>query len=152
MTIKEAKLSKKEKDANIIESILSEYSDDVENNIKDPKRETVWIPGFMFIYSDEHWVYDIDYSLVESKFNRMISLRILQDVLEAGIKKVIVGAGSQSVWSKDHVYKGSFEWGEGFNMISENPELTEKDVEKILTKKAIEEYKIDMKERETKNK
>lgn len=139
--IKEVKLSKKEKEANIIEEVLLKWSDDVENNIKDPKRETVWIAGYMFIYVDGDWIYDIDYYIVNDKFNMWTALKILQEVISAGIKNVIVGAGSQTVWDKNNKYQGSLNWGDGLEMLSNNPELTEKEVEKILTQKTIKEFK-----------
>lgn len=144
--IKEAKLSKKEKEANIIEEILSSWFDDVENNIKDPKRETVWAHGFMFIYSEGNWVYDIDYTFVNCKLNIWTALKILQEVKDVGIKNVIIGAGSESVWDKEFNYQGNINWDDSFDMLMENPELTEKQVQAILKKKVIKEYKLSNKE------
>lgn len=147
--IKEAKLSKKEKEANIIEEILSEWEDDVNNRIKDPSCKAVSISSCMFIWVNGIWTYDIDHTFLNTKLDLWKILKILQQINDAGIKNITISAGSQTIFNSKHEYVGFFNWDEGFDIILEkNNNLTEKQVESILKKKAIKEYKEYLKKKE----
>lgn len=148
MTIKEAELSQFVLQANLIMGVLEEfYEDDQINYNPEPIMRSVSFPLGMFIYEEDPnvWVYDIDFTFCTDKIDTIDVMIILQNVLESGVK-IHISLGSQVLFNKDGLYTGSIYQSEVYDLMEEE-DLTEKEAESILKKKAIKEFKDALKQK-----
>ena len=133
MTVKEAKLSKKDKEANTILEILSEYWPEQcytyssENGIID-------FPLGMFIGLNDikKWLIAIDFTFVTEKHDTIIFMLLIKDIIKNKID-IEIGSGYQTLLNKKGMYKGLIMQYDIYKE-QEEKNITEKEAEKIVKK------------------